>query len=236
MTDPASAEAQTPARTVLLAGASGASGLAVARALAADGTRVLAVARSQEPLDALVAQVPGADARACEGRCRNGQLRLPGSARSHHVDGQCDGAAFRRIQCTHADHLAIDFFTALIADGDHHRIFPGIVAFGVAERSFDPQRRKRRLSTPLENGFRVETQMVLASRTDTGAFKDGGLAVGAGPGPTGCRDAAVHAGLSALLFVPAELGPTAHARTGGNGQRAGFEIAIENADLQQLDA
>jgi NADP-dependent 3-hydroxy acid dehydrogenase YdfG len=53
-------------RTVLLAGASGASGLAVARALAADGARVLAVARSQERLDALVAQVPGADARTCD--------------------------------------------------------------------------------------------------------------------------------------------------------------------------
>ena len=53
-------------RTVLLAGASGASGVAVARALAADGARVLAVARSQEHLDALVAQVPEADARRCD--------------------------------------------------------------------------------------------------------------------------------------------------------------------------
>lgn len=70
MTDPArtagQAPAAAPARTVLLAGASGPSGLAVARALAADGARVLAVARNQERLDALVAQVPEADARTCD--------------------------------------------------------------------------------------------------------------------------------------------------------------------------
>jgi len=54
------------ARTVLLAGASGASGVAVARALAADGARVLAVSRSQEHLDALVAEVPEADTRVCD--------------------------------------------------------------------------------------------------------------------------------------------------------------------------
>lgn len=56
----------TSARTVLLAGASGASGIAVARALAAAGTRVLAVSRSRERLDALVAEVPEADARPCD--------------------------------------------------------------------------------------------------------------------------------------------------------------------------
>jgi 3-oxoacyl-[acyl-carrier protein] reductase len=53
-------------RTVLIAGASGASGIAVARALARAGARVLAVSRSQERLDALTEQVPDADTRVCD--------------------------------------------------------------------------------------------------------------------------------------------------------------------------
>ncbi|TAM70376.1 MAG: SDR family NAD(P)-dependent oxidoreductase [Microbacteriaceae bacterium] len=53
-------------RTVLIAGASGASGIALAHALSTAGVRVLAVARSQERLDALVEQVPDADTRVCD--------------------------------------------------------------------------------------------------------------------------------------------------------------------------
>ncbi|WP_308466477.1 SDR family NAD(P)-dependent oxidoreductase [Rathayibacter soli] len=53
-------------RTVLIAGASGASGIAIARALAAAGARVLAVGRGQEHLDALAEQVPDADTRVCD--------------------------------------------------------------------------------------------------------------------------------------------------------------------------
>ncbi|HEY5221969.1 MAG TPA: SDR family NAD(P)-dependent oxidoreductase [Microbacteriaceae bacterium] len=53
-------------RTVLIAGASGASGIAMAHALSVAGARVLAVARSQERLDALVEQVPDADTRVCD--------------------------------------------------------------------------------------------------------------------------------------------------------------------------
>ncbi|MEO8907677.1 MAG: SDR family NAD(P)-dependent oxidoreductase [Microbacteriaceae bacterium] len=53
-------------RTVLIAGASGASGVALARALSTAGARVLAVGRSQQHLDALVEQVPDADTRICD--------------------------------------------------------------------------------------------------------------------------------------------------------------------------
>src|SRR4051812_35046294 len=38
------------------------------------------------------------------------------------------------------------------------------------------------------------------------------------------------------LLVPAEFRLAAHARTRGDGERAGFELAVENAGLQQLDA
>lgn len=53
-------------RTVLIAGATSASGAAVARALLDAGARVLAVGRDQRRLDALAEAVPGTDTRVCD--------------------------------------------------------------------------------------------------------------------------------------------------------------------------
>jgi 3-oxoacyl-[acyl-carrier protein] reductase len=63
--------APTPAagvagRLVLIAGATSASGEAVARALTAAGATVLAVGTRPEALDALAEAVPGVDTRACD--------------------------------------------------------------------------------------------------------------------------------------------------------------------------
>jgi len=63
--------ASTPAagvagRLVLIAGATSASGEAVARALTAAGATVLAVGTRPEALDALAEAVPGVDTRACD--------------------------------------------------------------------------------------------------------------------------------------------------------------------------
>jgi len=61
--------AETPGlagRTVLIAGATSASGRAVARALVDAGALVLAVGRSSERLDALETAVPGVDTRQCD--------------------------------------------------------------------------------------------------------------------------------------------------------------------------
>jgi 3-oxoacyl-[acyl-carrier protein] reductase len=53
-------------RTVLIAGATSASGEAAARALLDSGALVLAVGRSSDRLDALQAAVPGVDTRQCD--------------------------------------------------------------------------------------------------------------------------------------------------------------------------
>jgi 3-oxoacyl-[acyl-carrier protein] reductase len=69
----AAARAETPGpqgsvdgRIVLIAGATSASGEAVARALVAAGATVLAVGTRREALDALAAAVPGVDTRVCD--------------------------------------------------------------------------------------------------------------------------------------------------------------------------
>jgi Short-chain dehydrogenases of various substrate specificities len=62
VTEPAS----VAGRTVLIAGATSASGEAVARALVDAGALVLGVGRSRERLDALEAAVPGVDTRECD--------------------------------------------------------------------------------------------------------------------------------------------------------------------------
>src|SRR5262249_2930432 len=42
--------------------------------------------------------------------------------------------------------------------------------------------------------------------------------------------------LRRVLFPPPEFSATAHARSGGHGQRAGLEIAVQDAGIEQLDA
>lgn len=76
-------------RLVLVAGATSASGEAVARALAAAGATVLAVGTRQEPLDALAAAVPGVDTRACDLADRDAVAEL--AMRIHLKFGRVDG-------------------------------------------------------------------------------------------------------------------------------------------------
>ncbi|NUU06098.1 SDR family oxidoreductase [Leifsonia sp. C5G2] len=76
-------------RLVLLAGATSASGEAVARALVAAGARVLAVGTRQEALDALEAAVPGVDTRACDLADRDAVAEL--AMRIHLKFGHLDG-------------------------------------------------------------------------------------------------------------------------------------------------
>ena len=92
----ARAAARTPAesgplggRLVLIAGATSASGQAVARALVAAGATVLAVGTRQEALDALAAAVPGVDTRVCDLADRDAVAEL--AMRIHLKLGAVDG-------------------------------------------------------------------------------------------------------------------------------------------------
>lgn len=76
-------------RLVLIAGATSASGEAVARALVAAGARVLAVGTRQEALDALEAAVPGVDTRVCDVADRDAVAEL--AMRIHLKFGRLDG-------------------------------------------------------------------------------------------------------------------------------------------------
>lgn len=76
-------------RLVLIAGATSASGEAVARALVAAGARVLAVGTRQEALDALQAAVPGVDTRVCDLADRDAVAEL--AMRIHLKFGHLDG-------------------------------------------------------------------------------------------------------------------------------------------------
>ncbi|ANF31821.1 alcohol dehydrogenase [Leifsonia xyli] len=76
-------------RVVLIAGATSASGEAVARALVDAGARVLAVGTSQEKLDALAAAVPGVEVRACDLSDRDAVAEL--AMRIHLKFGDLDG-------------------------------------------------------------------------------------------------------------------------------------------------
>lgn len=76
-------------RLVLIAGATSASGEAVARALVAAGARVLAVGTRQEALDALERAVPGVETRACDLGDRDAVAEL--AMRIHLKFGRLDG-------------------------------------------------------------------------------------------------------------------------------------------------
>jgi NADP-dependent 3-hydroxy acid dehydrogenase YdfG len=76
-------------RLVLIAGATSASGEAVARALVAAGARVLAVGTRQEALDALQSAVPGVDTRVCDLADRDAVAEL--AMRIHLKFGHLDG-------------------------------------------------------------------------------------------------------------------------------------------------
>lgn len=76
-------------RLVLIAGATSASGEAVARALVGAGARVLAVGTRQEALDALAAAVPGVETRACDLADRDAVSEL--AMRIHLRFGSLDG-------------------------------------------------------------------------------------------------------------------------------------------------
>lgn len=85
----AAASASLDGRLVLIAGATSASGEAVARALAAAGATVLAVGTRQEALDALAAAVPGVDTRVCDLADRDAVAEL--AMRVHLKFGRIDG-------------------------------------------------------------------------------------------------------------------------------------------------
>ncbi|SEI10925.1 MULTISPECIES: SDR family NAD(P)-dependent oxidoreductase [unclassified Leifsonia] len=76
-------------RLVLIAGATSASGEAVARALVAAAARVLAVGTRQEALDALRASVPGVETRACDLSDPDAVVEL--AMRIHLESGHLDG-------------------------------------------------------------------------------------------------------------------------------------------------
>ena len=76
-------------RLVLIAGATSASGEAVARALIAAGARVLAVGTRPDALDALRASVPGVETRACDLSDPDAVVEL--AMRIHLESGHLDG-------------------------------------------------------------------------------------------------------------------------------------------------
>lgn len=76
-------------RLVLIAGATSASGEAVARALIDAGATVLAVGTRQEALEALAAAVPGVDTRVCDLADRDAVAEL--AMRIHLKFGRIDG-------------------------------------------------------------------------------------------------------------------------------------------------
>lgn len=88
-TGPAPATAPLTGRLVLIAGATSASGEAVARALTAAGATVLAVGTRQDALDALAAAVPGVDTRVCDLGDRDAVAEL--AMRVHLKFGRIDG-------------------------------------------------------------------------------------------------------------------------------------------------
>jgi NADP-dependent 3-hydroxy acid dehydrogenase YdfG len=76
-------------RLVLIAGATSASGEAVARAVVGAGATVLAVGTRQEALDRLAEAVPGVDVRACDLADRDAVAEL--AMRIHLKFGHVDG-------------------------------------------------------------------------------------------------------------------------------------------------
>src|SRR5690606_22170737 len=104
-----------------------------------------------------------------------------GARRLGHLDLEGEAALVAGIERTDADHLAVHFLAALVADAQHHGVLPGaVVAAGRCERALDVQRldlrlvaRERRL---------VVTQVAPARGAHAGTFEDGRLAVGAGAG------------------------------------------------------
>lgn len=85
----ADARAALAGKVVLIAGATSASGEAVARALVAAGATVLAVGTRSEALDALAEAVPGVDTRVCDLADRSAVAEL--AMRIHLKFGTIDG-------------------------------------------------------------------------------------------------------------------------------------------------
>jgi 3-oxoacyl-[acyl-carrier protein] reductase len=88
-TRPADARTALAGKIVLIAGATSASGEAVARALVAAGATVLAVGTRPEALDALAKAVPGVDTRVCDLADRSAVAEL--AMRIHLKFGDIDG-------------------------------------------------------------------------------------------------------------------------------------------------
>jgi NADP-dependent 3-hydroxy acid dehydrogenase YdfG len=89
VTGPAAAAGALSGRLVLIAGATSASGEAVARALAGAGAAVLAVGTRREALDALAAAVPGVGTLVCDLADRDAVAEL--AMRVHRDSGKIDG-------------------------------------------------------------------------------------------------------------------------------------------------
>ena len=127
--------------------------------------------------------------------------------RREDVDNHRDGAGFTRVECSDSNYLARHFLAAIVANRDHDGVFPRLNARRIANRSFDAQRGERRLRPAFDERIGVESQMMLAARTNARALQDDRLAVRTDPGLAGCRDTAVHVAVNAWASRPNRTPP-----------------------------
>src|SRR5690606_9748733 len=100
----------------------------------------------------------------------------------HEFHRQGEGAGVARVDGANAHHLVRDLGAFVVADGQHHRVFPGAALGGVADLALHLQRTGDLCRLRLV----VETQVMAARRADRRALQDRGLAVRAGARGT-CR-------------------------------------------------
>src|SRR5688572_13247734 len=117
----------------------------------------------------------------------------------HRLHGKREGASVAGVERADADDLPLYFAAIAIDDGQHHRVLQRGVAVGRSDRALHTQRHAALPRCRL--GSRIEAQVMLAGRTDAGAFENGRLAVRAGTrgaGRAGTRRAHAAASASAL--------------------------------------
>src|SRR5690348_4131650 len=96
-----------------------------------------------------------------------------------HLDAHRKRALFAGLHRADADQAARDFLTALVADRQHHRIFPRAGVGRIAKTAFDAQRRQRGGRGQI-TGRAAVAQLVVARGTNLRAFQDRLAAVRAG--------------------------------------------------------
>src|SRR5690606_13242572 len=101
-----------------------------------------------------------------------------------HFDLQGEAAGFVGPQRADADHLAVHFLAALVADAEHHRVLVGHVAGGRGDRALDVERHD--LGLLALHRRLVVAQVAPAGGAHAGSLEDGRLAVGTGAGGA-CR-------------------------------------------------